>query len=366
MSLHEAAATLLRGPRQTPSEVEQLVIKCIDEMSSGDAIAAVELLFKDAYGGGPQTSILKMPGAFGLVAWGDTGLRALSRAALEDDVSFKSRRLALEVLAALDAGIDLETFLQQHDYSALGSRIAGVVRSLPDLRRAARLRLRDFLLSIEDERDVAILVGTEFSTAALIAQEILVPLVRAVAVRWMAVSEWVIGEFERLIETKPDDEPAFQEFLERWPQLLDPMARVVWPRPDLHGAKEPDFVIQRFDGSYVVVEIECPGKSLMTQANHLGAEVTKAVAQVTDYDGFMNERLEAMRKLFPGIIRRELLVAIGREDVLTEEQDRAFRQHLQHSHVRIVGFDWLARRARQVLENALDAAVEVRRDGRVT
>ncbi len=68
------------------------------------------------------------------------------------------------------------------------------------------------------------------------------------------------------------------------------MAIKVWSQPDFHGAFEPDFVIQRVDGSYLIVEIETPCKTLVTNGNQLSAQVTAAEKQATDYR-HLNQRV---------------------------------------------------------------------------
>ena len=119
------------------------------------------------------------------------------------------------------------------------------------------------------------------------------------ASRWLAVSIPTIEAFKDLLQHHPDDEPRFQAFLERNPQLIDPMSFEVWARPDIHGAKEPDFLIRRTDGSYLVVEIETPSKPLITGSNKLAADATHAIAQATDYASFLLERLPGIRQHFP-------------------------------------------------------------------
>ncbi|MEX5577632.1 Shedu anti-phage system protein SduA domain-containing protein [Pseudophaeobacter sp. A-200-2] len=112
-------------------------------------------------------------------------------------------------------------------------------------------------------------------------------LVQAVASRWFAIGDRTLQEYQDLIEDFSDDEPSFQQFFEANPQFLDPMAVEVWPEPNLFGSRKPDFVVKRSDGSYLVVEIECPSKALITKAGHPSADVTHAEHQATDYRKYM-------------------------------------------------------------------------------
>ncbi len=179
-------------------------------------------------------------------------------------------------------------------------------------------------------------------------------LFAALAGRWLAVGKPVLARYTALLGEAADKEPAFQSFFEGVPQLLDPMAMQVWSKPDLHGAKEPDFVIRRIDDSYLIVEIETPAKQLVTEANQISAKVTQAVSQVMEYRTFLAERHQDALKVFPRFQNPDCLVVLGLESTLDENQKRALLIENQHRHgIRIVGFDWIAARAEAVCENII-------------
>ena len=179
-------------------------------------------------------------------------------------------------------------------------------------------------------------------------------LFRSLATRWSAISTPVLSEFTRLNGSHPADEPTFQRFFERHPQLLDPMALQVWCRPDLHGYKEPEFVIRRTDDTYLVVEIETPAKALVTQSGQISADTTHAVGQVTQYRDFLMERFGEAAAHFPNFREPQGLVVIGIEGGLTEAQRRVLRSENQHrTGVQIVGFDWVGRRAEAIAHNLI-------------
>jgi hypothetical protein len=187
-------------------------------------------------------------------------------------------------------------------------------------------------------------------------------LFRALSSRWLATSRTTLATFEALLADRADDEPTFQRYLEEHPQILDPMAHRVWSRPFIHGAKEPDFVIQRTDDSYVVVEIECPAKGLVTTGNQLHSEASHAVSQALDYRQFLNDRAGTIRQVFANYSDPECLVIIGREDSLNGDQLRALaRENASRSRFRIAGFDWLLKRATAVSRNVVNQKVEVAR-----
>jgi hypothetical protein len=131
-------------------------------------------------------------------------------------------------------------------------------------------------------------------------------------------------------------------------------------QPNLHGARRPDFVIRRFDNSYVVVEIETPGKQLITEGNQLGSWATHAVAQVTEYRRFI-ERFPGRQNHFPDLDEISCLIVVGLERSLNAQQRQALRNDNRQRHgLQIVGFDWLARRGHAVRENIIRSGIEVR------
>ena len=179
-------------------------------------------------------------------------------------------------------------------------------------------------------------------------------LSRASAFRALFAGEPVLRQFEELMESSPDHEPAFQDFLTAHPQLIDPMAFQVWPKPDLRGAKEPDFVVRRSDDSYLIVEIETPAKPLVTESG------TQAEKQAADYRSFLVWRFEDAKHHFPQFDEPDCLVVIGLEGRLSPGQRDSLRDANNHRHrLKIVGFDWLLRRSRAVVTNLIESAIEV-------
>jgi hypothetical protein len=156
------------------------------------------------------------------------------------------------------------------------------------------------------------------------------------------------------------DEPTFQRFFTGHPQILDPMASQVWSQPDFHGAYEPDFVIRRADDSYLIVEIETPGKQIITLAEQLSASAAHAEKQATDYRRFLSERVVEARNHFSEYLDADCLVIIGLENRLTQPQANSLANVNASRHrVRIAGFDWIASRAHAIIENMSSGEVGV-------
>jgi hypothetical protein len=169
-----------------------------------------------------------------------------------------------------------------------------------------------------------------------------------------------LDQYERLIIEQPDNEPAFQSFLTQHPQLLEPMAVQMWPQPNLFGSRFPDFVVRRADDSYVVIEIERPSKVLVTAGGHLSADVTHAEQQAADYRTYLMEHVANARQHFPKFDDPDCMVVSGLERSLDGRRRGVLRDANRHRHrLRIVGFDWLADRARSVVSNITRHHVDI-------
>ena len=363
MSLGERARDFVRSGSY---EMElSLLAECI-EAGTTEGLIAVQLMFEDMYGGMTFNYEFEAPPAFCLVRWGETGLDALIESARRTPTT-KNRSLAVEILATLASGSRLPQLGQWVREKAVCARIVDAIESWDDLFAAARRRLSAYILSFEDEEEIAVTIGSEFQKVGFGAISLARGLFAAMATRWMSVSLPTLAEFERLIVESRGDEAAFQSFLELHPQLVDPMVSEVWPRPRIHGAREPDFIVKRTDDTYLIVEIETPAKTLVTGSNRLSAEATHAVAQVADYVSFLSERFMSVRQSIPSFRQPEGLVLVGIEGKLNPEQARALRLENESRHrIHVAGFDWLAKRARSIVDNVVAQDVRVVRGLRIS
>jgi hypothetical protein len=342
--------------RADPAELHALLWECVID-GTAEGLVCVRRLYEDQYGGFTFNFELKAPAASTLVYWREQGLEALFNVAKASTTS-KNISLCVQVLATVAAGQAVPPLSFLRD-SALKEKIEAAFSSVPSLAEFARNRLVDLVLSLETDDEVASL-GSHLNMLdngdAKAAKE----LFSAISSRWQAVSHPVLESFDKLIADQPDSEPAFQAFLTMHPQLLDPMAVQIWPQPDIFGFREPDFIIRRADNSYLVVEIECPSKSLLTAGGQLTADVTHAEQQVTDYRSYLMRRYTDMLLHLPDFDDPDCLVVTGLQRRLDEKQAGALRDANRHRHrLRIVGFDWLADRARTVAANITRNHVQV-------
>lgn len=340
-----------------PDQLTQLLARCMED-GSLEALLLARRLFEDDYGGMTFKLELKAPAGLCLLYWGEAGVQQIVKI-FEAADAIANRSLSIEILADV-AACECPILQSIPSYDRLWKTVEHKLGGLHELSEVARQALVRCILSLADDDDVSavvglVLIGKQFGKAKS-AQE----LVRALSARWLALSTPILSEFRELIESKQNHEPSFQHFFEQHPQLLDPMAMQVWPQPNVFGSRIPDFVIRRSDNSYVIVEIECPGKLLVTKGGQLSSHVTHAEQQVVDYRTYMMRHLSELRSIFPSFSDPECLVVLGVQDKLKQDQQHVLSMANNSRHkLKIVGFDWLLQRASVISGNISRHGVEV-------
>jgi len=227
------------------------------------------------------------------------------------------------------------------------------------IRPIAKRALHDVILAAPAD-ELLIAMSQSHMHLSQHGEDLATEVVAAMAGKWFRFGDSALRALEQLIQDTPNDEPAFQSYFCRYPQVLDPMAAQVWDRPNFHGALIPDFVIRRADDTYLVVEIETPGKLLVTKAGQLSAQAIQAEKQALDYETFLSERVLEARHHFPRFGRAECLVVIGQERDLSDGQSKSLRiANARRQDLKVVGFDWLVERARRVVSNVSEGRIEV-------
>ena len=331
-----------------------LLHECVRDGTS-EGLSCARRLYEDMYGGITYNLELKAPAAWTLTLWREAGLRELLCGARARPTS-KNISLCVQILAAGAAGVGVSPISFVRDAELL-SRIDLELTAPPSIADECRRLLVELVLSFEHDEDVA---STLWSTSHSLRNVEVREIFAALSARWLAVSTPVLDRYASLMTVQPHNEPVFQEFLTLHPQLLDPMTIQLWPQPNLFGSRCPDFVLRRADGSYAVIEIECPGKPIATAAGQLSAHTTHAEQQATDYRSYLLDHAADARQHFPDFDDPDCLVIIGQERQLDDRQRRTLRDANRHRHrLRIAGFDWLADRARVVAKNIVRHHVEV-------
>ena len=301
--------------------------------------------------------------AWALACWGEAGLDQLVAATQKVSTS-KTSRMCLTVLCTVSANsLDRRGLLWCSD--RLRPVVLDIYGANSSLAEYARTKLIEFVLAFDDDDELLDHIHSAFSFVSYPGPDVAKELIAVLSARWLAISTPLLDKYERLIADHPSEEPVFQQFFTEHPQILDPMAAEVWPLPDLHGYRQPDFVLRRFDNTYVVVEIEAPSKLLVTRKNAIAASASTAVSQVNEYLRFIRQ-LRDVQIHFPSLDDVRGLAVVGLQSGLDAHRMQALRNHNAGSHaLRTVGFDWLADRARAVQGNFIRAGIPVRTKKRV-
>ena len=128
----------------------------------------------------------------------------------------------------------------------------------------------------------------------------------------------LVEELEHLIAQRAG-ESAYQEFLSKHPVFLDPLGAEVISRRRLGLEHEIDYVVRRYDGRYIGVEIEKPQDLLFTESNDFRAGFTHAFGQVIDFQRWVDTHAEYARHLMPGISAPKGLVVMGMRAGLSDQ-----------------------------------------------
>jgi hypothetical protein len=237
MSIRSRVETFIES-RYDLQELSNILRDCSAD-GSLEALLCVRRLAEDMYGGFTYNYEMKAPAAWELACWGRLGIDQLLEMAKQSPTS-KNESLCVEILCELASGLENKpAFVGDTQFERL-QHLIGQDSTIGDY---ARGKLVEYILSLEDDEDVVGLASKAFRLG-LSPSPVAKEMFAALASRWLAISTPIIHQYQKLISEEPNNEPIFQEFFTRFPQLLDPMAVDVWPQPNLHGAKVPDFVAQ--------------------------------------------------------------------------------------------------------------------------
>lgn len=170
----------------------------------------------------------------------------------------------------------------------------------------------------------------------------------------------LIEEWELLV--KQDlPEKSYQDFLEKHPAFVEPLAAEVLNRKRLGLELITDFVVRRHDFRYVLVEIEKPHDRIFTQADDFSSSFSHAMGQVLDFQGWVAENVAYAQRHLPGIETPHGVLIMGRRSQMTGGQESKLRRWLHNSkNIEVLTFDDLSDRAR-ALHASLRAGVSTPR-----
>lgn len=316
---------------------------------------------------GDDESLILRPSMCALIYWGDAGLVKIKDLVVKKPTP-KYISGSLSILSCLSAGRPFNSTTTFNFYNDEFTKNLNTFVSSAELSFIAKEILNEITLSI-DPLDLLMSLST-IAMASVepgkVHEDSIRDVVHALSNRWLHFGTLALKEYEALVKQNPLDEDAFQKFFEKYPQLLDPMAMQVWSKPVLHGGLIPDFLIRRVDNTYLVVEIECPGKRIVTQANQFTHAATHAEKQALEYQSFLNDRSAEMEKHFPFMRDIEGLSIVGIENELNADQRAALaRANRSRYKLKTVGFDWILERARSTISNMHSMKIEVMKNHRV-
>jgi hypothetical protein len=168
--------------------------------------------------------------------------------------------------------------------------------------------------------------------------------------------------FSDLLRTEAgNDEAIFHKFLFEHSSLLDIYAEVV-SKPRFYyptesdsplGKKyvEPDFILKYPDGSYKLLELERPNKSIATLQGHPRAEFTQASFQIAEWRDYLSKHYSAIKDRFPGLTANTgAILVISRSTETTLAKDHGVENYksllrLHLSNIEVFTYDDLLARA---------------------
>ena len=157
----------------------------------------------------------------------------------------------------------------------------------------------------------------------------------------------ILRGYEQLLRQSPIREHALQNYLANYPILLDPFYRLVDSQSPLGAEYIVDFVIETYDGSYKLVEIEKPTDRLYLKNGNPSSALTHAEQQVLDWQGWVRRNIAYIRsEANLTMSEPEGLVVIGLRSRLNADENRrlAERNLSLRGRLQIVTFDALALR----------------------
>ncbi|MCP4230562.1 MAG: DUF4263 domain-containing protein [bacterium] len=138
----------------------------------------------------------------------------------------------------------------------------------------------------------------------------------------LKLNEALCSNFALLLETH-NDERTFQEFFELHPALLDPLASRVITEKKLGEEWRTDFLIERLDGEYLLVELEKPNVNPFTEYPRQSKYLSHGIGQILNWFAWLEDNIDyAKRSGFPDLHAPDGLVIIGRDKLLSDKQRR--------------------------------------------
>lgn len=171
----------------------------------------------------------------------------------------------------------------------------------------------------------------------------------------LVINASILNKFENLLDKEPIREEELQVFLTDNPILIDPFTIELRSKHQLGDDFITDYVSRRVNDEYIIIEIESTTDKIFNKDGQLNSATTKALAQVRDFQAWVNDNIAYAQKKLPGIRRPEGIVIIGRDKDLSSISRKRLNEenYSRKGYIKIVTYDDLLNQAKVVYSNIL-------------
>jgi hypothetical protein len=241
--------------------------------------------------------------------------------------------------------------------------VAGAIRQLEVADPAALEAMGEYLDRLGDHQDIRLLLAqvTESEFGRLLTADLLAKQLPG----RIADTRSKLNDYQELIAEPNSTETDVQRFLEINPWIVglpyvSAQARVEIPRGKL------DFVLNRFDGFFDIVELKGPGDAIVSErtddsasrppsasAFSLGPALAKALAQAHHYRSILDHARNLRDQYGLSDTRQpNILILLGRSGSLSDAGREILRElNLSLHRVEVIPYDLLGRRTEGFLGN---------------
>ncbi len=190
------------------------------------------------------------------------------------------------------------------------------------------------------------------STRALMKDEVDTSIFNIIAKCVIKINEPILNEYESKITSELTEEE-YQQFFERNPCLIDPIASAIFNKAKLGDDLITDFVIRRLDNIYILVEIEKPSTDIFTANGDFCSAFSHAIGQIIDFQEWVETNIAYAQKKMPCIDSPQGLLVIGMKNKLTDKQKSKLARFniTTRGRINVLTFDELLEQGRTYLDN---------------
>jgi len=159
-----------------------------------------------------------------------------------------------------------------------------------------------------------------------------------------------IRDFEGLIQSSDVKEESVQNFLEENTWIFGAEYVEVIPKKALSHKYVVDFLLQRFDRSWEIVELKLPTEDIFTSQMNITAKVTSAIGQIQKAQEFMVKNYEFLKTNENMEVFKPSGVLVIGNRLSNEERERLEVINKSYSDITIATYQDLLQKARKQVE----------------